>query len=88
MKFESKFDIGDALFTMYNNRIKKVTINEINIIKSHTSNVYIHYKVSYLDYDIIKEFEVNEEDLFATKEEVIEDLLTPKFTFKDDIDFD
>ena len=84
MTFETKFDIGDALFTMYNNRIKKVTIKGINITKSHTCSVFVHYKVSYLEC----EFEVNEEDLFATKEEVIEDLLTPKFTFMDDNDID
>ena len=85
MTIETKYDVNESYFTMHNNRIVKVTIDEINIIKSHTSNVYIHYKVSFGGC----KFEVNEEDLFATKEEVIEDLLTPKFTFiDDDIDFD
>ena len=75
MKFESKFDIGNTLFTMHNNQIVEVDVVEITIQTYNIDNVYVHYKVSHFMYDVFETFEVGEDDLFVTKEELVEDLL-------------
>ena len=75
MKFESKFDIGNTLFTMHNNRIEEVDVVGITIQTYNDGGAYAHYKVSHFLYDMFEEFEVGEDDLFITKEELVEDLL-------------
>jgi hypothetical protein len=75
MKFESKFDIGNKLFTMHDNRIVEVDVVEITIQTYNDSNAYAHYKVSHFMYDAFETFEVGEDDLFVTKEELVEELL-------------
>lgn len=80
MKFESKFDIDDTLFTMYNNRIVEVDVVGITIQTYNIGNAYAHYKVSRFVCDVFEEFEVGEDDLFVTKEELVEDLLNSSNT--------
>jgi hypothetical protein len=75
MKFESKFDIGNTLFTMHDNRIVEVDVVGITIQTYNDSNAYAHYKVSHFMYDAFETFEVGEDDLFVTKEELVKDLL-------------
>lgn len=75
MKFESKFDIGNTLFTMRDNRIVEVDVVGITIQTYNIGNAYAHYKVSHFLYDMFEEFEVGEDDLFVTKEELVEELL-------------
>ena len=75
MKFESKFDIGNTLFTMHDNRIVEVDVVGITIQTYNDCSAYAHYKVSHFMYDMFEEFEVGEDNLFVTKEELVEDLL-------------
>lgn len=75
MKFETKFDIGNTLFTMHDNRIVEVDVVGITIQTYNSGNAYAHYKVSHFLYDMFEEFEVGEDNLFVTKEELVEDLL-------------
>lgn len=75
MKFETKFDIGNTLFTMHDNRIVEVDVVGITIQTYNNGNAYAHYKVSHFLYDMFEEFEVGEDNLFVTKEELVEDLL-------------
>lgn len=75
MKFESKFDIGNTLFTMHKNLIVEVKVVGITIRTYNDGNAYAHYTVSHWVYDVFEEFEVVEDNLFVTKEELVEDLL-------------
>jgi hypothetical protein len=76
MKFESKFDIGNTLFTMRDSRIVEVDVVGITIqTYNNGGSAYAHYKVSHFLYDMFEEFEVGEDDLFVTKEELVEELL-------------
>ena len=75
MKFESKFDIGNTLFTMHDNRIVEVDVVGITIRTYNESDAYAHYEVSHFLYDMFEKFEVGEDDLFVTKEELVEELL-------------
>ena len=75
MKFESKFDIGNTLFTMHDNRIVEVDVVGITIRTYNESDDYAHYEVSHFLYDMFEKFEVGEDDLFVTKEELVEELL-------------
>ena len=75
MKFETKFDIGNTLFTMHNNRIVEVDVVGITIQTYNDSDAYAHYEVSHFLYDTFEKFEVGEDNLFITKEELVEDLL-------------
>ena len=75
MKFESKFDIGNTLFTMHKNLIVEVKVVGITIRTYNDGNTYAHYTVSHWVCDMFEEFEVGEDDLFVTKEELVEDLL-------------
>ena len=75
MKFESKFDIGNTLFTMHDNQIVEVDVVGITIRTYNDGGAYAHYEVSHFLYDMFEKFEVGEDDLFVTKEELVEDLL-------------
>jgi hypothetical protein len=60
---------------MHDNRIVEVDVVEITIQTYNDSNAYAHYKVSHFMYDAFETFEVGEDDLFVTKEELVEELL-------------
>lgn len=79
MKAETKFDRGNYVFTMYNNRIVNAKIDEIKIIICETttpcSRPIVWYKLEKNSYGHSETFEVNEENVFATKDELIQFLL-------------
>jgi hypothetical protein len=60
---------------MHDNRIVEVDVVGITIQTYNDSNAYAHYKVSHFMYDAFETFEVGEDDLFVTKEELVEELL-------------
>lgn len=79
MKAETKFDIGTYVFTMYNNRIVNAKIDEIKIIiceaTTPCSKPIVWYKLEKTSYGHSETFEVNEGNVFATKDELIQFLL-------------
>lgn len=78
-KFNTKFKVGDIVYTLFNNKIVKVKINHIeahiSITYCDNSTINIKYALvlhnpahTYLGYR-------NEEDLHKTKEELIKKLI-------------
>lgn len=79
MDINTKFNIGEDIFVMHNNRIVKADITSIFIEvfprTTPCSNIIVKYKVKKFDYDWCEEFEVNEDDIFINKEDLIQYLL-------------
>ena len=79
MDITTKFNIGERIFVMHNNRIVETNINSLYIIvlpqTTPCSNVIVKYKVKKIDYDWCEEFEVNENEIFRNKEDLIQYLL-------------
>ncbi len=74
MQIETKFNIGDEVFTMYSDKIVKATVNRVKIIRSNDmcpwGNILLYNlqmtRGGYLDRE--------EDKLFKTKEELIASL--------------
>ena len=79
MDITTKFNIGERVFVMHNNRIVETNIDSLYIIvlpqTTPCSNVIVKYKVKKFDYDGAEEFEVNEKEVFRNKEDLIQYLL-------------
>ena len=79
MDISTKFNIYEKVFVMHNNRIVETNINSIYIIAlpqtTPCSNVIVKYKVKKFDYDRAEEFEVNENEVFRNKEDLVQYLL-------------
>lgn len=79
MDFSTKFNIGEDIFVMHNNRIVEAEIKSIFIEvfprTTPCSNIIVKYKVTKFDYDWCEEFEVNENEIFRNKEDLIQYLL-------------
>lgn len=79
MDISTKFNIGENIFVMHNNRIVETKIDSLYIIvlpqNTPCSNIIIKYKVKKFDYDWCEEFEVNENEIFRNKEDLIQYLL-------------
>lgn len=79
MDITTKFNIGERVFVMHNNRIAETNIDSICIITipqtTPCSNIIVKYKVKKFEYDGFEEFEVNEEEVFRSKEDLIQYLL-------------
>ena len=79
MDITTKFNIGERIFVMHNNRIVETNIDSIYIIvlpqTTPCSNVIVKYKVKKIDYNWREEFEVNEYEVFRNKEDLIQYLL-------------
>ena len=79
MDISTKFNIYEKVFVMHNNRIVETNIESINIIAlpqtTPCSNIIVKYKVKKFDYDRFEEFEVNEEEVFRNKEDLVQYLL-------------
>ena len=79
MDITTKFNIGERIFVMHNNRIVETNIDSIYIIvlpqTTPCSNVIVKYKVKKIDYNWREEFEVNEDEVFRNKEDLIQYLL-------------
>lgn len=71
MKVESKFDIGDTVFYILNNKVNSGMITLVNIsVKESFNTTYtdVLYRVNNQDIDY------REEKLFPTKEELLKSL--------------
>ena len=79
MDITTKFNIGERIFIMHKNRIVEANIDSLYIVvMSQTtpcSNIIVKYKVKKIDYDWFEEFEVNEDEAFRNKEDLIQYLL-------------
>lgn len=79
MDITTKFNIGERIFVMHNNRIVETNIDSIYIIAlpqtTPCSNIIVKYKVKKIDYNWREEFEVNENEVFRNKEDLIQYLL-------------
>ena len=79
MDISTKFNVSEKVFVMHNNRIVETNIESIYIIAlpqtTPCSNIIVKYKVKKFDYDRFEEFEVNEEEVFRNKEDLVQYLL-------------
>ena len=79
MDITTKFNIGENIFVMHNNRIVEANIKSIFIEvfprTTPCSNVIVKYEVEKFDYDGCEKFEVNENEIFRNKEDLIQYLL-------------
>lgn len=79
MDITTKFNIGERVFVMHKNRIIEVNIDSLYIVvMSQTtpcSNIIVKYKVKKFEYDWFEEIEVNENEVFRNKEDLIQYLL-------------
>ena len=80
MDIGTKFNIGENIFVMHNNRIVNADIKSIFIkvlpLTTPCSSIIVKYKVKKFEYDWCEEFEVNEGDIFTNKEDLVQYLLT------------
>lgn len=72
MEINTKYEIGELLYILHNNRIKKVSVEDITIF---VKDKVVQYDVNYLDIGTVERFTINEDDIFKTKEELINNLL-------------
>lgn len=79
MDINTKFNIGENIFVMHNNRIVEADIKSIFIEvfprTTPCSNIIVKYKVIKFNYDWAEEFEVNENEVFRNKEDLIQYLV-------------
>lgn len=79
MDISTKFNIGERVFVMHNNRIVETNIDSIYITAlpqtTPCSTIIVKYSVKKFDYDWAEEFEVNENEIFRNKEDLIQYLL-------------
>lgn len=66
MEIETKYNIGDEVWAMYNNSLFKFEINKVLIIHDHNETI-IQYKVKGCKYFF-------ESEIFPTKEELLKAL--------------
>lgn len=79
MDITTNFNIGERVFVMHKNRIIEANIDSLYIVvMSQTtpcSNNIVKYKVKKFDYNWSEEIEVNENEVFRNKEDLIQYLL-------------
>lgn len=77
-KFNTKFKVGEIVYTLINKKIKEVKIEKIgiNITITNSNNLLIitKYSTTLNDYTHNYLGFANEEDLYRTKEELINNL--------------
>ena len=71
MDIKTKYEIGQRVFYMDNNKVKEGTIDRIHIDAQYNAN-YNKVKISYRLFTTAKFYEDNE--LFPTKEELLKSL--------------
>ena len=76
MTIETKYNIGDEVFTLYNNKVSTLKIwgIDVSIEKGFDGQYVLPTKVKILYYDFGKHHTFNEQDLFPTKEELLKSL--------------
>ena len=76
--FNTKFKVGEILYTLINKRITEVKIEkiEVNVTITNSNNLLITNKYSLILNDYTHKYLgfANEEDLYKTKEELINNL--------------
>ena len=79
MDITTKFNIGERVFVMHNNRIVETNIDSIYITAlpqtTPCSNIIVKYRVKKFDYDWAEKFEVYENEVFRNKEDLVQHLL-------------
>lgn len=82
MKLETKFNIGEEVFFLYENEIRKSSVSNIDICIGSNDNIKITYELK------LKEkltcFNLNENKVFKSKEELIETIFNVTL-LKDDV---
>ena len=77
-KFNTKFSVGDILYTLINKKITKVEVNNIealiNITYCDSSVINVKYSLVLFDHTRKYLGYCYEEDLYKTKEELINNL--------------
>ena len=77
-KFNTKFNIGEVLYTLINKKIRKIKIDkieaDITITDCYKSIIYVKYSCITNDNNRKYVGYINEEDLYKTKEELINNL--------------
>lgn len=82
MTVKTKFNVGDTLYTIHNNKVEKITVKEINIeINKKHINVLYKSVEEFLPFPSMSGFcgdqftiDRPEEELFSTKEELLKSL--------------
>lgn len=78
-KFNTKFKVGEVLYTLINKKIRKVEINNIeaiiNITYCDISVINIKYSLVLFDYTRKYLGYCDEKDLYKTKEELINNFI-------------
>lgn len=76
MTIETKYNIGDVVYVMYNNKVTSIKIcgMDINIEEGFDGQYTLPTKVEILYYDFGKHHSFNEQNLFPTKEELLKSL--------------
>lgn len=76
MKIETKFNIGDWVWYMRSKSLANTKVNEIKIMVDRDGKIEIEYAVvlRYEDSNMTEWNYENEEDVFATKQELIDSL--------------
>jgi len=73
MKIETRFDLGDKVFTLYNDRVNEVLITGImtETTRFECGRTTINYKIQF---QAGGETKLGESKLFATKDELLKTL--------------
>lgn len=72
MEITTKYNLEDTVYFMQDNKLKSAEIVGVNVSIRTGASRYIEYKV-YRSNDI-RELNINEEDLFTSKEELLKSL--------------
>jgi hypothetical protein len=75
MTIETKFDIGDVCYFMYDNKVKDSTIVKINFTKEKLLSSFNMEKLTYnVALGYVSNIDFEEDKLFPTKEDLLKSL--------------
>lgn len=75
MTIETKFDIGDVCYFMYDNKVKDSTIVKINFTKEELTATFNMEKLTYnVELGYVSNIDFEEDKLFPTKEDLLKSL--------------
>lgn len=76
MTIETKYNIGDEVFVLYNNKVSTLKIwgIDVSVEEGFDGQYTLPNKVKILYYDFGKHHSFNEQDLFPTKAELLNSL--------------
>lgn len=74
MKIETKYNVGQEVWFMEDNKVKNEEILKLSFIKDGTNESVIYYFFK-IEYNMLKhERFISEQETFATKEELVNSL--------------